>query len=113
MRCEVCGRPYDGEALLPREIACQGCHAEVLVLEAAVDAEGKLVRTRDQALADARGKHYAREHEAHAALVLKRYERNAAGLDCETGLPLIAQPAEIVAIKSHAAEIVALLKRGG
>ena len=30
MRCEVCGRPYDGEALKAGEIACQGCHGEYL-----------------------------------------------------------------------------------
>jgi len=114
MRCEVCGRPYDGETLKAREIVCQGCHAEYEALKLVVDAEGARTHTDAQALAAARAGHYKREETALAAKILARYENNAAGKDADDpDTALAATGAELTAIKAHAAEVVRLLKRVG
>jgi len=106
MRCEVCGRPYDGEALKAGEIACQGCHGEYLALAADPD------NTDGQALAMAWQNHSKREETAMAAVILARYERNAAGLHGATGKPLALSGVELAAVKADAARMVARLKRG-
>ena len=109
MRCEVCGRPYDGEALKAGEIACQGCHDEYeALLSESVD--GNFTYTDAQALALARQKHEAREAALMAALILQRYERNAAGLHGATGLPLAISGAELQGVKADAAKMVARLR---
>lgn len=71
-RCPCCGRPSKGGTLLPREIPCQGCHAEY---DAAI-AAGK---TAAQALEVARAAHETREKAAYDALVRQRYLNNIAG----------------------------------
>jgi len=110
MRCEVCGRPYDGEALKAGEIACQGCHDEYeALLSESVD--GNFTYTDAQALALARQKHEAREAALMAAVVLGRYENNAAGKHGETGAPLGLSGKELSDVKVHAARMVARLKR--
>ena len=105
MRCEVCGRPYDGEALKAGEIACQGCHGEYLALAADPD------NTDGQALAMARQNHCKREEALMRAVILARYERNAAGKHGETGAPLALSGKALVDVKAHAAAMVTRLKR--
>ena len=109
MRCEVCGRPYDGEALKAGEIACQGCHDEYFAFQGETK-DGEFVYTVDQALALARQKHEAREAAQMAALILQRYERNAAGLHGATGLPLALAGSELATVKADAAKMVARLR---
>jgi len=109
MRCGVCGRPYDGEALKAGEIACQGCHGEYLAF-AGETKDGDFVYTVDQALALARQKHEAREAALMAALILQRYERNAAGLHGATGLPLALAGSELATVKADAAKMVSRLR---
>lgn len=109
-RCEVCGRPPQSEidagkeSLLPGEIACQGCHDEYLAFAADPD------NTDAQALAMARRKHEAREAAQMRAVILERYERNAAGLHGATGLPLALSGAELQGVKADAAKMVARLR---
>ena len=110
MRCGVCGRPYDGEALKAGEIACQGCHGEYLAF-AGETKDGEFVYTVDQALALARQKHEAREAVLMAAVILGRYEKNAAGKHGETGAPLALSGKALVDVKAHAAAMVTRLKR--
>ena len=109
MRCEVCGRPYDGEALKAGEIACGGCHDEyeAFLVESVDD---KFTYTDAQALALARQKHEAREAALMAALILQRYERNAAGLHGATGLPLALAGSELATVKADAAKMVSRLR---
>lgn len=89
-RCEVCGRPYDGGTLLPREIACQGCHGEFLAFKAEMLLDGKTRKYTDGgALQAARALHADRELAAFNALIKTRRERVAAGksaLDGTTAL---------------------------
>ena len=109
MRCEVCGRPYDGEALKAGEIACQGCHGEHLAFASEMQG-GDFVYSDAQALALARQKHEAREAAQMAALILQRYERNAAGLHGATGLPLALAGSELATVKADAAKMVSRLR---
>lgn len=66
MRCPICGRPTkanDGtltEALLPREVACQGCADEL----AGLVVSGK---TNEEAFTEAKRRHQARETAAYEA----------------------------------------------
>ena len=86
-RCEVCGRPIpgSGEPLLPREIECQGCHAEVaaLIVEVIeVDKDGADTgkrRTLAGAKAIAFGNHARREIAAGDAQTRQRRLNVAAG----------------------------------
>ena len=96
-RCGACGRPYDGETLKTREIACQGCHTEYVALKAeiTIDFEAMVdpetdesvqvevgehnTYTGDQALQIARNAHYAREQAAGEAERQVWLARNAQG----------------------------------
>ena len=115
MRCKVCGRPYDGEALKAGEIACQGCHGEYLAFAVEITPATKtdsahLTYTDDQALAMARQNHEKRELAAGAAVILARYEKNAAGLHGATGLPLALAGSELATVKADAAKMVSRLR---
>ena len=109
-RCEVCGRPPQSEidagkeSLLPLEIACQGCHDEYLAFAADPD------NTDAQALAMARRNHENREEALMKAVILARYEKNAAGLHGATGAPLALSGAELDDVKAGAAKIVARMR---
>lgn len=91
-RCEVCGRPWDGGTLLPREVRCGGCHLEVVALMAEVierDKDGVDTGKRwslAQACAIAFQNHFNREQAALRALVRLRLERNAAGKHAADGV---------------------------
>ena len=124
MRCEVCGRPYDGEVLKAGEIACQGCHDEraAAIADMTPDFEAMVpvgeeepvmvevgehrTYTDEQASALARQLHCKREEALMRAVILERYERNAAGLHGATGAPLALSGAELATVKAHAAKMV-------
>lgn len=72
-RCVVCGRPIpgSGEPLLPREVECQGCDAEIKA---------------GATVAEARASHQAREVAAYEAIIKVRRERVAAGFSAVDGV---------------------------
>ena len=61
-------------------------------------------------MALARHKHEAREEASMRALILERYERNAAGLHGATGLPLALAGSELATVKADAAKMVSRLR---
>lgn len=85
-RCEVCGRPWDGGTLLPREVRCGGCHDELLAFQALVDAKGARVHTDEAARAMAYNLHANRELAAFDSLIKTRRERVASGKSAEDGV---------------------------
>jgi len=76
-RCEVCGRPYDDEQLLPREIPCGGCHAEIVAFT--TRSEDPL--TEDEAREAAHRAHENREINALHDALIARCARIEAGKD--------------------------------
>jgi len=108
-RCEACGRPPQSEldsgkeSLLPREVACQGCYAEIAADKAVLDAKGARIYTDAQAVARARANHGKREQAAFDALMTKRLQNNIAGKHADNAtLSLQGTVGEIATAKANA-----------